>query len=204
MKTVCEDWSKVFSPDKVGDKWFGEFETRAKNVAAEVHRVKVPSDANAIIADIVSSVGAKKVVGVEGPLQKAAGVFQHLTSMGIEVFTHKSAIRHEAETADIGISHVEFGVAETGSVLVADYAIEKRLVSTLVPIHIVFMQSSYIVPNVAEAINILSQAHKQGYLSFITGPSRTADIERVLTIGVHGPSRFIIIAVDELVKGGGQ
>ena len=39
-------------------------------------------------------------------------------------------------------------------------------------------------------------------ISFITGPSRTAHIERVLTIGVHGPSRFVIIAVDEEPKGG--
>jgi L-lactate dehydrogenase complex protein LldG len=40
------------------------------------------------------------------------------------------------------------------------------------------------------------------YLSFITGPSRTADIERVLTLGVHGPERLVIVCVDDL--GGGQ
>jgi L-lactate dehydrogenase complex protein LldG len=39
---------------------------------------------------------------------------------------------------------------------------------------------------------------KSAYLSFITGPSRTADIERVLTIGVHGPERLVIVLVDNL------
>jgi len=204
LKTVCEDWSKAFSPDKIGLAWFDEFAIRAKNVAAEIHRVKNPRDANPIIAEIAVSCGAKKVVGIEGPLQIAAGIFAHLSSQGIEVYTEKFAIRHEAETADIGISHVEFGVAETGSVLEDGYAVEKRLVSTLTPVHIVFLRSAYIVPNMEEALNIISKVHSQGYISFITGPSRTADIERVLTIGVHGPSRLIIIAVDEVPEESGK
>ena len=59
-----------------------------------------------------------------------------------------------------------------------------------------------IVPGIAEAFEIISESFDRGYIGFITGPSRTADIERVLTIGVHGPSRFAIIAVDEEPKGG--
>ena len=57
-------------------------------------------------------------------------------------------------------------------------------------------------PESTEAFDIISRSFDRGYVGFITGPSRTADIERVLTIGVHGPSRFAIIAVDEEPKGG--
>jgi L-lactate dehydrogenase complex protein LldG len=39
---------------------------------------------------------------------------------------------------------------------------------------------------------------KSSYLTLITGPSKTADIERVLAIGVHGPERIVILCVDEL------
>ncbi|MPN43910.1 Lactate utilization protein C [bioreactor metagenome] len=80
------------------------------------------------------------------------------------------------------------------------YAIEHRLVSMLPPLHIVFMNSNYIVPGVNEAFEVISKVFNRGYISFITGPSRTADIERVLSIGVHGPCRFVIIAVDEEIN----
>ena len=139
---------------------------------------------------------------MDNPLQQASGVNPELQAMGIEIYTDQNDIAEHAETADIGISGVEFGVAETGSVCQDAYAIESRLVSMLPPVHIVFMDSSRIVPGVEQAFDVFSQVFHQGYLSFITGPSRTADIERVLTIGVHGPGRFIIIAVDEPVSGG--
>ncbi len=111
-------------------------------------------------------------------------------------------IAAHADTADIGISGVEFGVAETGSVFQDGYAIATRLVTILPPLHVVFLPSANIVPGITEAFEIIAKNFDRGYVGFITGPSRTADIERVLTIGVHGPSRFAIIAVDEEPKGG--
>jgi L-lactate dehydrogenase complex protein LldG len=75
-------------------------------------------------------------------------------------------------------------------------AVEKRLVSTLPPIHVAVLGTERILEDLGAVLQRL-RPDQLNYISFITGPSRTADIERVLTIGVHGPARLIIVAVDE-------
>ncbi|MGI6091409.1 MAG: LutC/YkgG family protein [Negativicutes bacterium] len=200
MKKVCENWKQSFPAGKFGEQYFSEFEARAKAVATEVYRVKTAAEGKQIIADLAKSVDAKKVVAVEGPLQNASGFADELKNIGVEVYTTITDIAEHAETADLGISAVEFGIAETGSVCMDGYAIEHRLVSMLPPIHIVFMNSNNVIPGVNEGFEIISKVLNRGYISFVTGPSRTSDIERVLTIGVHGPSRFVIIAVDEEIN----
>lgn len=202
MKKVCENWKEHFSEGKVGNQFFAEFELRAKAASAEVFRVAKASDAQEIVANLVKFTNAKKVVNVESPLQTAAGIAAELKNLGVTVYDDPFDIAEHAESADIGISSVEFGVAETGSVCMDGYSFESRLVSMLPPLHIVLMNSNYVVPGITEAFEIFSKTFHKGYVSFITGPSRTADIERVLTIGVHGPSRFVIIAVDEEISGG--
>ena len=202
MKKVCENWEKAFPVENMGEQLFPEFEKRATAAATEIFRVKTAIEAQEIITNIVKFTNAKKVVTVDSPLQSAAGINQQLQSMGIEVYTEKADIAEHAESSDIGISSVEFGIAESGSVCMDGYAYESRIVSMLPPIHIAFMNSKNIVLGITEAFDIISKVYDRGYISFITGPSRTADIERVLTIGVHGPKRFILIAIDEEVAGG--
>jgi L-lactate dehydrogenase complex protein LldG len=202
MKKVCENWEQALPAGSFGPHLFAEFETRAKNVSAEVFRVATAAEAQAVLVELAKSLGAKKVVAVDCPLSKAAGAGEALKSAGLEVYTAPNDIAAHADTADLGVSGVEFGVAETGSVLQDAFAVESRLVSTLPPVHAVFLSSGNIVPAMADAIGVVAKVFDHGYISFITGPSRTADIERVLTIGVHGPGRFIIIAVDEVAGGG--
>lgn len=113
------------------------------------------------------------------------------------MYSEQSDIRTHADTSDVGIACVEFGIAETGSVCEDGLAIEQRLITTLPPISIVVMNSNKVVPTIEAAFETISTVFDRGYISFITGPSRTSDIERVLTIGVHGPSQLVIIAIDE-------
>ncbi|WP_378956301.1 lactate utilization protein C [Pelosinus sp. sgz500959] len=202
MKKVCENWRNAFPLENVGDHLFPEFEKRASAAATEIFRVKTAVEAREIVANMVKFTNAKKIVTVNSPLQQATGINEELHSMGISVYTELTDITEHAESADIGISTVEFGIAESGSVCMDGYAFESRLVSMLPPIHVVFMNSKNVVLGITEAFEVISKVYDNGYISFITGPSRTSDIERVLTIGVHGPNRFVLIAIDEEVSGG--
>ena len=105
--------------------------------------------------------------------------------------------REAAAQARFGISQMEWALVDTGSLAQNSTAIEQRLVSSLPTIHIALVPTGGIL---ADMQALLAKVHPKecAYLAMITGPSRTADIERVLTIGVHGPERLIIIFVDEL------
>ncbi len=104
--------------------------------------------------------------------------------------------RELAAQAKAGISQFEWAAAGTGTLLQDATAVDQRLVSSLPLLHIAMVPAARIVADVPTALAKFDP--KQcGYLAAITGPSRTADIERVLTIGVHGPERLVIVFVDE-------
>lgn len=199
MKKVSTNWKQAFPPEDVGTQFFEEFSMRAQNVAAKVFRVKTAAEAQSVIVDIINSSHAKKVVATNEVLSPS-GLRTTLKNMNIELYTEQADIRTHADTSDVGIARVEFGIAETGSVCEDGFAIEQRLTTTLPPISIVVMHSGNVVPSIAAAFETISKVFNRGYISFITGPSRTSDIERVLTIGVHGPSQLVIIAIDEDIR----
>lgn len=102
-----------------------------------------------------------------------------------------------ARNSKIGITQMEWGIADTGTLAQNATAAEQRLVSTLSWIHIMLLATDNIV---ADLPVFMTKMHpsKSNYLTLITGPSKTADIERVLVSGVHGPGRVVIVCVDEL------
>jgi len=95
---------------------------------------------------------------------------------------------------DVGISNAQAGIAETGT-LVLDSARERhRLVSLVPPVHIAIIKASAIVETLGEALALLRNDKEiSPAITFITGPSRTADIELTLAIGVHGPQQLYVI-----------
>lgn len=105
--------------------------------------------------------------------------------------------------AQMGISGANVAIAETGTLVIVSNEGNARLVTTLPPIHVAIIGYEKLVSSMDDATAILKVLSKSGtgqkqtaYVSFITGPSRTSDIEKTLTLGVHGPTELHIVFVD--------
>lgn len=177
------------------------FKTKAAAVGAEVHRVGGKMEALDLIVSLlkdenVADLPGCRAVWAEGTFLNGIdrGALKELPGLSFEV------TRERAAQAKVGISEMSFAVADTGSLVQDQSAAADRLASSLTDIHIALVPSANIVPDKVSLFSRISPRTSR-YIAFITGPSRTADIERVLTIGVHGPERLIILFVDELEGG---
>jgi L-lactate dehydrogenase complex protein LldG len=97
---------------------------------------------------------------------------------------------------EVGVTEAQAGIAETGT-LVLDSSVERnRLVSLVPPVHIAILDASRIYATLGETLAMLQGGDEVSpAITFVTGPSRTADIELTLAIGVHGPQELYVIVV---------
>lgn len=103
-----------------------------------------------------------------------------------------------AESAEAGLTGVNFAIADTGTLVLDSTPEAIRLATTLPPCQYALLDPEKIVADGLAAVEPLRRLHMRAdrnYIAYITGPSRTADIERVLTIGVHGPKELHILLV---------
>jgi L-lactate dehydrogenase complex protein LldG len=103
---------------------------------------------------------------------------------------------HALEACGAGISECDALVAQTGSVLVTSRSAGGRALSVLPPHHVVLARREQLVADLPAAFELLKKKYADNYpsmISFITGPSRTGDIERILVLGAHGPKKLTIL-----------
>jgi len=97
-------------------------------------------------------------------------------------------------TFDVGITSAQAGIAETGTLVLDSSQERNRLVSLIPPVHIAILDASKIFLTLGETLAALEGGPELSpAITFITGPSRTADIELTLTLGVHGPQELYVI-----------
>jgi L-lactate dehydrogenase complex protein LldG len=180
---------------------YEQFKSRALAVGAEVHRFGTRAAVLEFLLPFLEKEGLTDLPGgyavwADDDLLDQ-GEKQHLSGVpGIRFGVNRPL----AAQARFGISRMEWAVADTGSLVQDQSDPSQRLVSSLPDIHVALVPTANIVANKVELFQRINPSTSR-YIAFITGPSRTADIERVLTIGVHGPQRLIIVFVDELQGG---
>ncbi|MBK9965923.1 MAG: lactate utilization protein [Holophagales bacterium] len=176
---------------------FDTFRARAEAVSAEVHRVGGSAETLLFVEELLRREGVvdtpgARAVWAAGPLVTRAndsGLASRVPGLTFDV------TREAAAASRVGISEMEWGLADTGTVVQDATDPALRLVSTLPEIHVALLPASRILPGLADVLPRLDPG-RVPYIAFVTGPSRTADIERVLTIGVHGPSRLVVVVHD--------
>jgi len=117
--------------------------------------------------------------------------------------TRRQELREWLARADLGLSGVDYVIAETGTLVLMARAGQMRGVSLLPPVHVAVVRTSQVIATLADYL-LLAQAagadpsqYLTSCVSFVTGPSRTGDIELKLTVGVHGPGELHLLVLDD-------
>ncbi|HIN37449.1 MAG TPA: hypothetical protein EYM77_07330 [Dehalococcoidia bacterium] len=171
-----------------------------------VHRASGVEEAIAYIETVARESEATNIVRSAQDVFDQIPVDAALANLGFKVTTvlrddgnPREALREEIRQSGIGITGADYALAETGSLVVLPRKGLSRLVSVVPPVHIALVRPKDILGSLDDLFLLRRlEYHQRGgemgsYLNFITGPSRTADIEMTIVEGVHGPKEVHMI-----------
>ena len=170
------------------------FRENAVNLKADFHLANNPDELAKLLIELRDREGWKKVASHVGELTDAAC----RTLMLPVCKTDQPYNVNELEACNAGVTECDALVAQTGSVLVTNRSAGGRALSVLPPHHVVIARRDQLLRDLPAAFQFLKQKYGANYpsmISFITGPSRTGDIERILVLGAHGPKKLTIFLV---------
>ena len=188
----------------------GRLEDNARSAGWEVHRVGSHNEAALLVGQIARALRVRRAVrSTDGVFQRTEvdralrGAGATSVVLAADRRRRRSDLRPLAWGADLGISGVEYAIAETGSCVVVAQKGVARLTSLAPPAFIALVEADQVLENLDDllAVRRLEHLRTRGRTStsmvLISGPSKTADIEFTLTTGVHGPGRVYLILIDQ-------
>lgn len=193
--------SRVASLDKMAEM--------AESGGWNVYRAPGYEEAIGYISSLAESLGIDRVVRSDQEVFGEAPVDTALANLGLEVTTvaqeegrSVESLRQDMIAASLGITGADYAVAETGSVVIVPRKGLSRLVSLVPPVHLALVRPQDVVDTLDDLFLLRRLAYYRNgsdmgsYLNFITGPSRTADIEMTLVVGVHGPKEVHLVLLE--------
>src|SRR5574341_227614 len=145
-----------------------------------------PSDVDSALKILVAEQNIRKAIVWETPYLRRLGIAEILNSLGVQLVS-QNADKHEVAQCELGVTEADFLLPETGTIVLRSSAEKPRAVSLLPRIHLAIVRPEMLR---ADMHQVFAEAKAHHYLVFSTGPSRTADIELTVTLGVHGPKNL--------------
>jgi L-lactate dehydrogenase complex protein LldG len=161
-------------------------------VGAACTTVRSEAEAATALNRILTDAGARRVVGSDAPIVQR---LLHAVGDGFVLERLEHLSRDELFACDAGVTTAQWGIAETGTLVLESARERSRLISLVPPIHVALLSTRCICDSLGDAlarVSITSHA-----ITFITGPSRTSDIELTLVVGVHGPQTVHVLLMEE-------
>ena len=181
----------------VKENFYELFKTKAEELTVKVLRAASSKEAADLIIEQIRQLQVQKIAATPLTMVDVQALQAYAPSEDLDFTTQLN--KGKIEQADIGVSEFDLGIAQLGCIVQDASDLHTRLISMLPPIHLALLRTAALVESFSDALEVIEKAYKGNmppYLSFITGPSKTADIERELTIGVHGPEKLIILCID--------
>ena len=179
-----------------------QFSLELAKVGGAVHAVRSNSALELGLMEFVHSTGGRKLVGFGKSNFERFGFDRLWRELDVSCWERgdegcAAKFRARAAAADIGLSIADLGVASSGSMLFLVGAQRPRSVTLLPRSHVAILTADSIVADLAAALDVLgARGTPPSSALFITGPSRTSDIENDLTLGVHGPAAVTVFLLD--------
>ena len=182
-----------------------ELEESAVLAGWVVNRSESDEQAAQYVVDLARGLKASLVVHSAHPVIERLRIEGALVESGIKLQlmgigrdadeterdAERVSLREAAIKADIGVTGVDYAIAETGTCVLLARRGVSRLVSLLPPVHVAVVEEGQVLPSLDELFTLQRLDYLQGkgggYMNLISGPSRSADIEQTIVTGVHGP-----------------
>jgi L-lactate dehydrogenase complex protein LldG len=145
------------------------------------------------LAELVKAEGINKATLWETAELAVLGMANSLRGLGVDLVSPHADIYQLAE-CDLGVTSVDAALPETGTLLMRSTPERPRMVSLLPRVHLAIVRPAALRADLSQA---WADVWDDGYFVFVTGPSRTSDIELTMTIGVHGPKTLYVWALEE-------
>lgn len=187
----------IFANHPAQEDWLERFGAKLTALKGELHRVRDLPEAALRVKELLSAAVSEKIC-----LRQRHALLDELIAHEPWLQTHTTLLPHDLANENFaqyeaGLTAADFLIARTGGIVLSAASAGGRRLSILPPLHIVIAKTNQVVASLEDALARVNDMAATSYMTIITGPSRTSDIEKILVLGAHGPKRLAVIVMEQ-------